>query len=69
MAIKLGERMLLVITIKLGKCLHISEDIQIKITKVTGRYVAVGIDAPRCMKVLLGELSQPAKDSNGDNKA
>ena len=47
---------MLVLTRKVGEMLRIGEDIEIKITEISGDKVRIGIEAPAALKILRGEL-------------
>lgn len=47
---------MLVLTRKVGETLQIGDDIEIKITEISGDKVRIGIAAPAKYKILRGEL-------------
>lgn len=49
---------MLILTRKIGESLLIGEDIELKITDISGDRVKIGIQAPAACKVLRGELKQ-----------
>lgn len=49
---------MLVLTRKTGETLIIGDDIEIKITDISGDKVRVGIKAPAELKILRGELTE-----------
>ena len=62
---------MLVLTRKLNEEIKIGDDITLKIVRIKGGVVRVGIDAPMDFKVLRGELGDwsdeepPITDANG----
>lgn len=63
MKVKRGEHML-VLSRKVGETIWIGEDVEIIITEVKGDQVKIGIQAPRSIDVIRGELRQDISDSN-----
>jgi carbon storage regulator len=61
--VKRGEHML-VLSRKVGETIWIGEDVEIIITEVKGDQVKIGIQAPRSIDVIRGELRQDVSDSN-----
>lgn len=61
--VKRGEYML-VLSRKVGDTIWIGEDVEIIITEVKGDQVKIGIQAPRSIEVIRGELRQDVSDSN-----
>lgn len=61
--VKRGEYML-VLSRKVGETIWIGEDVEIIITEVKGDQVKIGIQAPRSIDVIRGELRQDVSDSN-----
>lgn len=49
---------MLVLSRKCGETLHIGDDICITVTDISGDKVRIGIDAPKSMSVMRGELLQ-----------
>ena len=49
---------MLVLTRKLNERIRIGEDIEIVVVALTGNRVKIGIEAPRDVKVLRGELDE-----------
>jgi carbon storage regulator len=47
---------MLVLTRKLGECIHIGDGVQITVVAVKGQQIRLGIDAPKSMPILRGEL-------------
>jgi carbon storage regulator len=50
---------MLVLTRKTGETVYISTDITITVLEVNGNRIRIGIDAPRQMPILRGELGRP----------
>jgi carbon storage regulator len=55
---------MLVLSRKVGETIWIGEDVEIIITEVKGDQVKIGIQAPRSIDVIRGELRQDISDSN-----
>lgn len=55
---------MLVLSRKTGETIHIGDDIEIRILEVKGDTVRIGIEAPRSVDILRGELVQSISDSN-----
>ena len=55
---------MLVLTRKVGETIWIDEEIEIVITEVKGDQVKVGIQAPRHVDIIRGELRKDISDSN-----
>lgn len=49
---------------KVGETIWIGEDIEIVISEVKGDQVKIGIQAPRSIDVIRGELRQDVSESN-----
>jgi carbon storage regulator len=64
--VKRGEHML-VLSRKVGETIWIGEDVEIIITEVKGDQVKIGIQAPRSIDVIRGELRQDVSDSNTES--
>lgn len=64
--VKRGEHML-VLSRKVGETIWIGEDVEIIITEVKGDQVKIGIQAPRSIDVIRGELRQDISDSNTES--
>lgn len=64
--VKRGEHML-VLSRKVGETIWIGEDVEIIITEVKGDQVKIGIQAPRSIDVIRGELRQDISDSNAES--
>jgi carbon storage regulator len=52
---------MLCLTRKLNETIRINDDIEIKVIRLTGNRVKIGIVAPRDVKVLRGELAERGK--------
>jgi carbon storage regulator CsrA len=50
---------MLVLTRRIGETIHVGSNVEIKFLSVRGRHAKVGIQAPRTIEILRGELSQP----------
>ena len=55
-----GETRMLVLTRKVGEKLVIDGIITVVVTKISGDRITLGIEAPRDVKVLRGELNKPS---------
>lgn len=55
---------MLVLSRKVGETIWIGEDIEIVISEVKGDQVKIGIQAPRSIDVIRGELRQDVSESN-----
>jgi carbon storage regulator len=53
---------MLVFTRKVGQKIHIGNDIVIVVSKLRNNDVRIGIEAPRDMQVMRGELIEEAKE-------
>jgi carbon storage regulator len=51
--------MMLVLTRRTGETVHISTDITITVLQVNGNKIRIGVDAPRQVPILRGELGWP----------
>lgn len=54
---------MLVLTRKVGEALLIGDNIEIKITEVSGDKVRIGIEAPNSLKILRKELFQTIEEN------
>jgi carbon storage regulator CsrA len=54
---------MLVLTRKLQEKIHIGDDVTVTILKVKGRTVRLGIEAPRQVRVIRGELPPASPDA------
>ncbi len=52
---------MLVLTRRTNQVIHIGDDIQIRILDTKGRYVRVGIDAPKDVSIFRDEIYQKLK--------
>ena len=50
---------MLVITRRIGETIHVGSNVEIKFLSVRGKHAKIGIQAPRTIEILRGELSQP----------
>ena len=50
---------MLVLTRKLNQEIHVGETINLRVLKIHGRRVTIGISCPRELKVLRGEIRPP----------
>lgn len=55
---------MLVLTRKKEETLHIGDDVTVTILKIKGNTVQIGVEAPRSVRVLRGELAD--RDAQGD---
>ena len=55
---------MLVLSRKPGETIQIVDDIEIRILEVKGDTVRIGIEAPKAVDILRGELVQSISDSN-----
>jgi len=55
---------MLILTRKIGESIWINDEIEIIITEVKGDQVKIGINAPRTMEILRGELRTEVSNSN-----
>lgn len=55
---------MLVLSRKVGETIWIGEDIEIVISEVKGDQVKIGIQAPRSIDIIRGELRQDVSESN-----
>lgn len=53
---------MIILTRKIGERLCIDDDIQIKVARVNGRFVTLGFEAPKHIKIVRSELKQKRKD-------
>jgi carbon storage regulator len=52
---------MLVLTRKLNETIRINDDIEIKVIRLTGNRVKIGVQAPQDVKVMRGELVERDK--------
>jgi len=52
---------------KVGETIWIGEDVEIIITEVKGDQVKIGIQAPRSIDVIRGELRRDVSNSNAES--
>lgn len=58
---------MLVLSRKVGETIWIGEDVEIVIAEVKGDQVKIGIQAPRSINVIRGELRQDISESNTES--
>ena len=59
---------MLVLTRKKEETLHIGNDITLTILKIKGNSVQIGVEAPRNVRVLRGELTHPTEETTANEK-
>jgi carbon storage regulator len=47
---------MLVLTRKLGECIHIGDDVRVTVVAVQGQKIRLGIDAPKSVNIVRSEL-------------
>ena len=55
---------MLILTRKIGETIWINDEIEITISEVKGDQVKIGINAPRTMEILRGELRTEVSNEN-----
>jgi carbon storage regulator len=63
-----GGRVMLVLSRKVDEAIYISGQIKVKILKVRGNQVSVGIDAPRDVSIVRSELAEWSEFCCDDRK-
>ncbi|WP_313238444.1 carbon storage regulator CsrA [Sporosarcina ureae] len=58
---------MLVLSRKAGDMIKIADNIEVKILEVKGDTVRVGIEAPKSVEIVRGELIQSIKDTNTES--
>ena len=58
---------MLVLSRKAGETIQIADDIEIKILEVKGDTVRIGIEAPKSIDIVRGELIQSIKETNTES--
>jgi carbon storage regulator CsrA len=53
---------MLVLSRKAGQKIHIGDDIVVEIRRIAGNRVTIALEAPRDMRILRGELHEPAHE-------
>ena len=61
---------MLVLTRRIGETIHVGSNVEIKFLSISGNHAKVGIQAPRTIEILRGELSSstvsvPKNDPTG----
>jgi carbon storage regulator len=56
---------MLVLSRKAGETLFIGDDVKITISRIAGNRVTVGVEAPRHMKIVRGELERFTAEAAG----
>ena len=57
---------MLVLSRKTGEVIRINDDISIRVVRISWDTVRIGIEAPRNIKVLRGELSETTDETGGE---
>ncbi len=57
---------MLILTRKIGETIWINDQIEITISEVKGEQVKIGINAPRTMEILRGELRTEVSNANSE---
>lgn len=60
---------MLVLTRKVGERIHIGDDITLVVTKSAGNRVTLGIEAPKDVRIIRGELERYVNQFNDDAEA
>ncbi|MFX3675301.1 MAG: carbon storage regulator CsrA [Paenisporosarcina sp.] len=55
---------MLILTRKIGETIWINDDIEITINEIKGDQVKIGINAPRTLEILRGELRTEVSSAN-----
>ncbi|PIC65781.1 carbon storage regulator [Sporosarcina sp. P16a] len=58
---------MLVLSRRAGDTIKIADNIEVKILEVKGDTVRVGIEAPKSVDIVRGELIQSIKDTNAES--
>ena len=58
---------MLVLSRKIGDTIKIADNIEVKILEVKGDTVRVGIEAPKSVDIVRGELIQSIKETNTES--
>lgn len=59
-----GKSDMLVLSRKSGETIQIADNIEVKILEIKGDIVRIGIEAPKSVDILRGELVQSIKETN-----
>jgi carbon storage regulator len=57
---------MLVLSRKTGERINIGDDIVVEVRRVAGNRVTLAVEAPRSVRILRGELLQPAREFEGE---
>ena len=57
---------MLILTRKIGETIWINDDIEITINEIKGDQVKIGINAPRTIEILRGELKTEVSSANAE---
>ena len=58
---------MLVLSRKVGDTIKIADNIEVKILEIKGDTVRVGIEAPKSVEIVRGELIQSIKETNTES--
>lgn len=58
---------MLVLSRKTGETIQIADNIEVRILEIKGETVRIGIEAPKTIDILRGELVQSIKDTNTES--
>lgn len=53
---------MLVLSRKVGERIHVGDNIVLEIRRIAGNRVTLALEAPRNVRILRGELEQPARE-------
>jgi len=56
---------MLVLTRRQGDWIRVGEDIVIKVTRIDAGKVRIGIDAPKSVRIVRGELEEREEEASG----
>lgn len=59
---------MLVLTRKVGESIVIDGNIEVRVQRVSGKRVAIAIEAPEFVKILRGEIADEFADPPADNR-
>ena len=60
---------MLVLSRKIGERINIGDDIVVEVRRVAGNRVTLAVEAPRSVRILRGELLQPATEFRDEGTA